>query len=51
MFGDFERRSKVDMDDDVLCNRFIAGPLNVTIMTHTMSHLAKSVTPSTIVEL
>jgi hypothetical protein len=45
MFNDFERRSKADINDDVLCNPFIVDLANVTDMTHAMSHRAKSVTP------
>jgi hypothetical protein len=46
-----ERRSKVDMNYDVLCNRIIIGLANVALKTHAMSYCAESVTPLTIVEL
>jgi pyruvate dehydrogenase complex dehydrogenase (E1) component len=51
LFNDFERHSKVDMNDDVMCNCFITGLANGTFRTHAMSHRAKLVTPLTIVEL
>jgi hypothetical protein len=51
VFSDFERRSKGDINDDVLCNRCIIGIANVTLVTHAMLHRVKSVTPLTIVEL
>jgi hypothetical protein len=51
MFNNFERHSKADMNDDVLCNRFINGIANVTLRTHAMSHRAKPVTHLSIVEL
>jgi hypothetical protein len=50
LFYDFERRSKVDMNDDGLCNCFINGMANVTLRTHAMSNRVKLVTPLTIVE-
>jgi hypothetical protein len=49
MFNDFERRSKVYMNVDDLCNRFTIGLANDTLRTHAMSHMAKSVAPLTIV--
>jgi hypothetical protein len=39
------------MNHDALYNRLIIGIANVTLMTHAMSHRAKWITPSTIVEL
>jgi hypothetical protein len=51
MFNEFERRSKADMNADVLCNCFITGMASVTLKTHAMSHHAKSVTTLTILEL
>jgi hypothetical protein len=50
IFNDVERRSKTDMKDDVMCNRFATGLANVIVMTQAMSHRAKLVTPLTIIE-
>jgi hypothetical protein len=38
-------------ENDILCNYFVNGMANITLMTHAMSFMAKSVTPLTIVEL
>jgi hypothetical protein len=39
------------MNDNVVCNRFINCLTYVTVTKHVVAHLAKSVTPLTIVEL
>jgi hypothetical protein len=51
LFNDFERRYKAAMPGDVMCNRFIISMANITLMTHTILHRAKSVTYVTIAGL
>jgi hypothetical protein len=45
IFNDFERPSKADMNDDILCNRFITCMANIIVMTRVISHRKNSVSP------
>jgi hypothetical protein len=49
LFNNSERRSTVEMNGDVLCNRCIIRVANITLRAHAMSHQAKLPTPITIV--